>query len=550
MRTISVTREVAWCGCAGPAMIGAVVVTRGLPFRLSSLRARVLWLVGIGVAGTVVSGLVLTSSAFTQRDALGQQRQLTAALTDTGTLLARYSDEETALRGYLLSGGRPLFLQPYTNAEGVIPGLEADLRRQTMASAASGAEAAALLSAHQQWSQAILEPELAQAQTGQLQAAVLSEASGAGKARFDDIRAAGTQLTSTLSSRFAVVSDRAASSGTRLRTDLFLVLTFLLVVLVVLLAGLLRFVIAPLARVGSDLRRVSGGALDHPIEKRGPSEIRNLAVDAEAMRRRLRTEVANVVRGEEALDQHGPAVRALQLALAPNLIAVSGIELATRLEAAEGLLAGDWLDLLPLPGDRLGVVLGDVSGHGPRPAVFALRLKVMISAGLSGGRSPADTLRWTRARVGAEDPEMFATVFIAVLDPRADVLTYASAGHPDAHLLHAVASDTDTTAGASVTNLPATGPLLNALASTWNWGDTTLALLPGDVLVAYTDGLLEARDSRGQQFGTDRLMSALVPATTGAPLDPIVDAAIDAVRSHVAGRLTDDYTMLTCRRLP
>ena len=385
-----------------PVMIETVSEPRFASLRRpSSLRARVLGLVGIGVAGTVVSGLVLINSAITQRDALGQERQLTAALTESGTLLARYTDEETALRGYLLSGGQALFLEPYTNAEAAIPVLQTDLQRQTKTSAGR-AEVAALLSAHQQWAQAILEPELAEAKDGQLQAAVKSEASGAGKARFDDIRAAGTKLTATLSARFAVVSDRVASSGARLRTDLFLVLAFLLVVLVALMVGLLRFVIGPLARVGSDLRTVSGGALDHPIATQGPAEVRNLALDAEAMRQRLRIEVANVVRGEEALDQHGPAVRALQLALATGVITVPGLEVATRLEPAEGLLAGDWLDLLAIPHDRLAVVLGDVSGHGPRAAVFALRLKVMISTGLTGGRSPAEALRWACQHLGSE----------------------------------------------------------------------------------------------------------------------------------------------------
>jgi serine phosphatase RsbU (regulator of sigma subunit)/CHASE3 domain sensor protein len=513
------------------------------PFRLSSLRGRVLWLVGVGVAGTVVSGAVLLNSAVTQRDALTQQRQLTAALTDSGTLLARYTDEETALRGYLLSGGQSLFLQPYTNAERMIPPLEADLRRQANASATAQEEVATLLASHQQWSAAILAPELAQAKGGQLQLAVKSEASGAGKARFDDIRAADTKLTATLSDRFDAVSDRAASAGSRLRTDLFLVLVFLLVVLVALMAGLLRFVVGPLARLGSDLRKVSSGALDHPIADRGPIEVRNVAQDAEAMRRRLRTEVAHAVRSEEALDQHGPAVRALQLALAPPAITVSGIEIAARLEPAEGLLAGDWLDLVTLPGDRLGVVVGDVSGHGPRPAVFALRLKTMISAELNGGRSPADALRSASQQIGADEPEMFATAFVAILDPRAGVLTYANAGHPDAHLLRAVATATD-----AVVDLSATGPLLTALASHWTWSQTVVSFLPGDVLVAYTDGVVEARDSLGQQFGSTRFMGALSSATAGTLLDPMVEAAIEAVRLHVTGRLSDDCTVLTCRR--
>jgi serine phosphatase RsbU (regulator of sigma subunit)/CHASE3 domain sensor protein len=525
-------------------MIGAVAVTRlTSPFRPPSLRARVLWLVGVGVAGTVISGFVLINSAVTQRDALVQQRQLTAALTDTGTLVARYTDEETALRGYLLSGGQELFLQPYTNAERMIPLLETDLQRQTNASATARKDVAALLATHQQWSTAILAPELADAKGGELSLAVKLEASGAGKARFDDIRAADAQLTTTLSDRFGVVSDRAASAGTRLRTDLFLVLAFLLVVLVALMVGLLRFVVGPLARVGSDLRKVSGGALDHPIADQGPTEVRNVALDAEAMRHRLRTEVANVVRGEEALDQHGPAVRALQIALAPTVITVPGIEVATRLEPAEGLLAGDWLDLVPLSGDRLGVVVGDVSGHGPRPAVFALRLKTMISAELAGGRSPADALRSASQQIGTGEPEMFATAFAAILDPRAGVLTYANAGHPDAHVLRAVAA-----AEGAVTNLAATGPLLATLAAHWTWSQTVVPFLPGDVLVAYTDGVVEARDVGGEEFGSARFMAALSPATAGARLEPMIDKAIEAVRTHVSGRLADDCTVLTCRR--
>ena len=99
-----------------------------------------------------------------------------------------------------------------------------------------------------------------------------------------------------------------------------------------------------------------------------------------------------------------------------------------------------------------------------------------------------------------------------------------------------------------MTDLAATGPLLSALASHLNWTETAVPFLPGDVLIAYTDGLLEARDSQGQQFGPDRLMAALAPATTGSQLDPLVDAAIDAVRSHVTSRLTDDCTVLACRR--
>jgi sigma-B regulation protein RsbU (phosphoserine phosphatase) len=272
------------------------------------------------------------------------------------------------------------------------------------------------------------------------------------------------------------------------------------------------------------------------------------------MRTRLLAELDQVVRGQEALAQQGPTVVALQTALQARTDPVPGLAVASRLQPAAGVLAGDWVDTLGLPGGRLAVVLGDVSGHGPEAAVFALRLKHMLAATLTSGRSPGESIAWTTHHLG-ETGEMFATVFVAVIDPTTDQLVYASGGHPEALLR------VRTVAGASPPApfgerratpralpppqvLAATGPLVNGLVAGSTWDDVRLPFRRGDLLVACTDGLLEARDAEGEQFGQQRFAATL---TDDVDLDELLQRALDQVRDHAGQRLTDDCSLVACR---
>src|SRR5215468_112540 len=88
-------------------------------------------------------------------------------------------------------------------------------------------------------------------------------------------------------------------------------------------------------------------------------------------------------RSWEALAQEGPAVVALRDALTPSTLHASGMVLRGRVDPAEGELAGDWFDSFDLPHGRVGLVVGDVSGHGAAAGVFALRLKQLLGAALN-----------------------------------------------------------------------------------------------------------------------------------------------------------------------
>lgn len=503
-----------------------------------SLRVRLFVLSGIVLAGVAAVGALLAATLLAERSALREQQNLVRASASSGTLLARYVDQETALRGYLLTG-RPEFLAPYDAANAAIPGLTAELTAAAADHPGLAGRVDALLAAHGAWRQQILEPEIGTARGGNLPAARAAESSGSGKVLFDAVRARARELADDLRRRAVTVGDRVAGLANRQSTLLGLALLALVALVAVQLLGALRLVRAPLLRLSRDVRRVAGGELEHPVTDRGPQEVAALARDTEAMRLRLHAELEQAVRSREALAQTGPAVLALRAALTPAPAHVPGLALAYRLDAAEGILAGDWLDLVALPGWRLGVVLGDVSGHGAEPAVFALRLKHMLAAALGNGRSPGESLQWAARHIGDTD-ELFATVFVAVLDAAADQVTYASAGHPDALLLRRDAAPEP---------LPATGPLLSSLVAGWGWGDSEHAFATGDLLLGYTDGLLEARDQDGRQFGPERLLAALGPLPDGTDLDALLDRVVASARSFSGARLLDDCTVLACRHI-
>jgi serine phosphatase RsbU (regulator of sigma subunit) len=129
------------------------------------------------------------------------------------------------------------------------------------------------------------------------------------------------------------------------------------------------------------------------------------------------------------------------------------------------------------------------------------------------------------------------TAFIAVVDVASGECRWANAGHPPALLV---------TDGSAV-ELPHTGPLIGPFDSTW--ATETVAILPGDVLLVYTDGLTEARGEAGSRFGEVRLHELLESIVgEGVGPDEIVEALIRIVDEFQIGSPTDDVTIVALAR--
>ncbi|MGH3665636.1 MAG: PP2C family protein-serine/threonine phosphatase, partial [Egibacteraceae bacterium] len=176
----------------------------------------------------------------------------------------------------------------------------------------------------------------------------------------------------------------------------------------------------------------------------------------------------------------------------------------------------------------------DVSGHGAVTGVFALQAKNLLLAALRQRLDPGEALGWLAATLG-DTGDLFLTTVLVYLDPVSGHCRYANAGHPPPLVA----------GGRRLRQLNPTGPLLGPMPGTWLTETTDLA--PGEVLVAYTDGVTEARNDRRAEFGTERLE----PLVRGhAVLGPqaLVDACVDAVRDFSNGRIADDLTLLAVSR--
>jgi serine phosphatase RsbU (regulator of sigma subunit) len=199
---------------------------------------------------------------------------------------------------------------------------------------------------------------------------------------------------------------------------------------------------------------------------------------------------------ERTQDDAHLAALALQRSLlpaAPPLI--EGLDVAVRYLPAEGDLGGDWYDIFTLPSGKVGVVMGDVEGHGLRSAVAMGRLRSALRAYALDYDDPAEVLHRLDRKICYFESEISATVVYAVSEPPFDVVTMCNAGHPSpliARPAQPFATVVDVSPG-----------LLLGLDPEQPRHSTQVALPPGAALAFYTDGLVERRRGTGQHTDPD-----------------------------------------------
>ncbi len=220
---------------------------------------------------------------------------------------------------------------------------------------------------------------------------------------------------------------------------------------------------------------------------------------------------------------------------------LEGVDLAGRCVSAKRL-GGDAYDFFEMPDGKLGVVVADVSGHSVGSAILMSFVRgVLRSEALRTG-SPARLLEAVNGLL-YEDlcaSEQFLTMSYFTYDARDGLLTYSCAGHPPAVFLRAGR-------GSEPALIEAEGMAIGLVPAV-EFQEKQIRFHPGDVLALYTDGVLDARDARGEPFGLDRFVSALRKAL-GRGSAEILETAFDAMRIHLAGpdpraRQQDDATVV------
>ena len=249
---------------------------------------------------------------------------------------------------------------------------------------------------------------------------------------------------------------------------------------------------------------------------------------------RLAARAAAAISSSLLLTRQRVIADALQRGLIAARPAVpSRLEIAARcLPAAGQLVGGDWYDIIPLPGERTGLIVGDVMGHGPEAAAVMAQLRAAAHALADLDLPPATLLRQLN-RSAATIPHLtLATCAYAVIDPTTQSCTLAGAGHlpPVLGLADGTTRVPELPSGQSL----GLGPAV--------YGEARIKLPPGAIVALYTDGLVE---SRTRSFDQGILALRDVLAHGHEQLETLCDTLISSLAEHYE----DDVTVTLARIL-
>ncbi|MEO0361289.1 MAG: SpoIIE family protein phosphatase, partial [Pseudomonadota bacterium] len=203
-------------------------------------------------------------------------------------------------------------------------------------------------------------------------------------------------------------------------------------------------------------------------------------------------------------------------------------------------VGGDFFDLFELPDGRLGFVVADVSGKGVPAALFMVLAHTLTRAAAAEAPSPASCLARVNRLLADENAEtMFVTMALGVFDPASGRVVYANAGHNPPYLLGVGAPP-------RALGMPP-GAALGVFEDA-AFEDAEARLAPGETLLLFTDGVTEAMDRSGEEYGEDRLVALLARVGDAGP-EGLIEAVAADVDAFAAGApQADDLPLLALRR--
>jgi phosphoserine phosphatase RsbU/P len=196
-------------------------------------------------------------------------------------------------------------------------------------------------------------------------------------------------------------------------------------------------------------------------------------------------------------------------------------------------VAGDFYDFLNVSATQAGILIADVSGHGVPAALIASMVKMAATSQRSNAGDPAKLLAGMNAALCGNTQNQFVTAAYVHLDAQAHEFRYAAAGHPPMLLLR----------DGQITEITENGLIL-AVSLAANFTQLAQPLAPGDRLILYTDGILEAGNTQGEFFGEDNL-HATVRQTASLPPAEAASKIIAEVEKWSRSQ-DDDLTIIIC----
>ena len=230
----------------------------------------------------------------------------------------------------------------------------------------------------------------------------------------------------------------------------------------------------------------------------------------------------------------------MQRSLLPQTVPeLPGLELGDAYESSARVeVGGDVYDFMELPDGRLAVTLGDVTGHGIEAAADMAMAKFVFRSLAREHPEPSDFLQSANdVIVGEIAPGKFITMMYVVIDAQTGEIAVAGAGHPAPRVV---------SVDGRVSSVDAQGLVLG-VEHGQHYDEVRATLAPGDAVVLYTDGVIEARRA-GELYGPDRLDQLLSSRAALAPAK-LAQAVLDDCRAFAEGELVDDCAVVVVRRV-
>ena len=504
-----------------------------------TLRTRTLIASGVAVAILVLMGIVLMGQyAVTAAGNIALQQGLSPAVDRVAALSLEQSDAAGALADYVMTKDDAA-LDDYRQTVGRATTLIDELNDGLADDDVLGPLVSDVRAAQRQWVKADAEPTITLMEAGKRARAMRETNSADAWAAYDRMTAATTALHSALNATRDEAAEGVAAFTRILGVSLVVVGLLVALGLGLFLAGLQAWLLSPLTRLREDLQRAAeeAGHLT-PIRPVGPPELRAVGKDAEYLRRGLVREIDEARAAKEGLVQDAPLVAAMQAELAGgSREPAAGLTISGSSQSAEGVVAGDWWDQVARPDGSVALVVADVSGHGPEASVTAVRVRAIIRAALRAGLDPGDAM--TMAAESCADDRHFVTGIILDLDPAAGTLSWCNAGHHPAIVV---------TRDKEATLCEPTGPLLSSLGGAWSTQTRPFDL--GDVVVAFTDGLVESRNADGDELESSSVAQFIRGLDAPVRENPqeLISRLLAQVRHRAADWRRDDVTIVAAAR--
>ena len=225
--------------------------------------------------------------------------------------------------------------------------------------------------------------------------------------------------------------------------------------------------------------------------------------------------------------------RLIQRGLLPTVVPrIGGIDLAVTWQPANGV-GGDCFDTLTF-GRSLGVSIADISGKGLPAALLMSNLQAAVRAFAQESAEPASVCASVNRLLCRNMASgRFATFCYARVEPDAGRIVYSNAGHNPPLVVRA----------GSVTSPLSEGGMVLGIFPENVYAQAEVAIAPGDRVVFYTDGITEARNPEGDEYGEERLAAAAI-AARALPVEEIKDALFADVTAFCHGKFEDDATLI------